>query len=591
MEDSDGFQLVNNNKKKSKTAGNQEAGASQSSCQQPKDTCYRLHFPKGVSPANRMIWLAEVADKHRNLSVTPRLTAKTVIAVTKDKDTVKFLTEIGHPYDGGIMKLTEITSENQRTKLMIRNYPSFLPLTFIENLPSVIKAERNFHRDTKTPRNQVTVLWEGEPPTQLHLPGIRPLKMERYVGKPTFCGKCQGWGHRAWECDKKERCGFCAESHDTKVCKEKLTAGEAIVSKCPNCSQEHHAWSPKCPMRPVTTFPRDKPTTTAAPPSPPPLTPEAFPPLPPAEHLQSGHQHPSSAAHPRLPHLTPSPPPPSPHTPPLHPPHPPAPQPSGQPHHPQPPHPTNPPASQAQDRPAHPPASQAFQEELPHPPRLQSHTQETELPVVPQVASQPSPHPAPLPPQVKPPRTPRSHNSTHISHITSKLEEEVKILRQEVKQLRDSQAALQKENRELRQQMATSMENMELEMSSMRAMMAQLLQNVTGTKPKQHRDQPNGVTEATVAATSETTTVTPTPKQTAVKEHQQPARQEVEAMDTCEDQTKHLTTEPLPPSQAAKSTPPSQSAKTTPPSQPGKPRHTPRQHRSQEREDKTPSPS
>ncbi|MPD06937.1 hypothetical protein E2C01_102774 [Portunus trituberculatus] len=112
---------------------------------------------------------------------------------------------------------------------------------------------------------------------------------------------------------------------------------------------------------------------------------------------------------------------------------------------------------------------------------------------------------------------------------------------------------------------------MESEISSMRAMMAQLLQNVMGTKPKQHRDEPRGVTEATVAATSKTATATPIPKQTAVKEHQQPATQEVEAMDTCEDQTKQLTTEP------------------TPPSQPPKPCQTPRQHRSQERENRTPS--
>ena len=41
-----------------------------------------------------MVWLAEVADKHRNLSVVPRSTVKTLIAVTHDKDTVKFLTKI-----------------------------------------------------------------------------------------------------------------------------------------------------------------------------------------------------------------------------------------------------------------------------------------------------------------------------------------------------------------------------------------------------------------------------------------------------------------------------------------------------------------
>ncbi|XP_045112511.1 uncharacterized protein LOC123505358 [Portunus trituberculatus] len=433
---------------------------------------------------DRMIWLAEVVDKHRNLSVTPRLTAKTVIAVTKDKDTVKFLTKIGHPYDSGIMKWTEITSENQRTKLMIRNYPSFLPLTFIENLPSVLKAERNYHRDTKTPRNQVTVLWEGEPPTQLYLPSIRPLRVESYIGKPTFCGKCQEWGHRAWECDKKVRCG--ASRMEPEVSQETchhLSARHANDHSCPTFTAPSHIRGLPTPTPGRTPAVRSPASLLSDPPSP--LPPDtvatttitshpAPPPYPPSSPLVVGSTPPSTA--PLL-------------------------------------HPTKPPASQAQDRPPYPHASQALQEELSHPPQLQ-------------MPGQPFPHPAPLPPQMKPPHTQQSQNSTHVSHITSKLEEEVKILCQEVKQLWDSQAALQKENQELRQQMATSMKNMESEISSMRAMMAQLLQNVTGTKPKQHRDEPRGVTEATVAATSKTATVTPTPKQTAVKEHQQPARQE-----------------------------------------------------------------
>lgn len=133
----------------------------------------------------------------------------------------------------------------------------------------------------------MTVLWEGQPPIQLRLPGIRSLKVEKYIGKPTFCGKCQEWGHRARECDKKVRWGFSSASHDTKVCKEKFTKREAIVSKCLNCYQQHHAWSPKCPMRSVTNRPRDISKTTAAPP--PPLTSAAFPLLPSAKHLQSGH--------------------------------------------------------------------------------------------------------------------------------------------------------------------------------------------------------------------------------------------------------------------------------------------------------------
>ena len=79
-----------------------------------------------------MVWLAEVADKHHNLSEVPRTTSKTLIAVTHDKDTVKFLTEIGHPDKEGVIKLMETMSENQiaSTKLPI------LPATDVHREPS-----------------------------------------------------------------------------------------------------------------------------------------------------------------------------------------------------------------------------------------------------------------------------------------------------------------------------------------------------------------------------------------------------------------------------------------------------------------------
>lgn len=521
MEDNDGFTLVENNRKKSKNIKKQEPSTSQSPCQQQTRDTFRLAFPKGVSPRDRMVWLAEVADKHRNLSVVPRATSKTLIAVTHDKDTVKFLTEIGYPYKEGVMKLTEITSDNQRTKLIILNYPSCLPLTFIENLPSVLRAERNYHRDTQEPRNQVTMIWEGEPPTKLQLPGIRTLKVEKFIGKPTFCGKCQEWGHHVWECDKKVRCGFCSENHDTKICKEKLIKGETIVSKCPNCSQEHNAWSFKCPMKPIINRPRDARMATTAPPPPlPPATAQllpsaASPPPPSNTHLQSGQMYTSPATQPHPNHLTTPPPPPD-----------------------QPTQPSQNSAPQTPSRPFHPPASRPPHAEPLHPPQLQSHAPPTQPPV-PQMSGQPSP-PASQPTQAESTHLPQTQNHTHNSQITSKLEEEVKTIRQEMRQMQLSQTALQNENKELRQQMANYMKKMETEMASMKTMMTQLIQTVTGTKPKkQQHSEPSGMAKDIVDTESKLT----------IKEPHQREKPEMEAMDTCHP-TDQLTDCPTPPPQS-----------------------------------------
>ena len=55
------------------------------------------------------------------------MTAKTIIAVTRDRDTMKFLMEVGHPHQGTNIRL-KITEENKQVKMIIKCYPSFIPL-------------------------------------------------------------------------------------------------------------------------------------------------------------------------------------------------------------------------------------------------------------------------------------------------------------------------------------------------------------------------------------------------------------------------------------------------------------------------------
>lgn len=285
--DTSDFIVVKRSKKKGKY-GDNGANVSESQGSQPTTAStsahkkeYRLTFPRGMKPRDRSIWIQEVANKHRNLSVLPKPTATSIVAVTSDPDTKKFLMDVGHPYNNNIIRLTEITEENKHTKVIIKNYPSWLPLQYIKDHPPIIWAERNTHRHSETPRNQVIAMWEGEPPTYLRLPGVRPCRVERFVGKPAFCGDCQRWGHKAWQCDDKVRCGFCSGGHNTKLCKDRISKGEKIVPRCPNCYQEHNAWSPRCPKRPDSGRLNNDPGRKAAvPQSPPPaITALSFPPL------------------------------------------------------------------------------------------------------------------------------------------------------------------------------------------------------------------------------------------------------------------------------------------------------------------------
>lgn len=457
------FTLVQHGKKKSKQGVNPSTSANQTECQQPNPAPpqepYRLFFPKGVSPRDRAIWLAEVANKHRNLSVQPRLTAKSIIAVTRDLDTVQFLTEIGHPYKDTTIRLAKITEENKQTKVVIRNYPSYMTLEYIKDLPSVLWVERDVRRDDREPRNQVFALWQGELPTTLQFPGMRPCKVERYVGKPAFCGNCQKWGHRVWQCDGRTKCGFCAGNHDSKLCREKIDSGENITPRCPNCYQEHNAWSLRCPLRPDSHLRAAKgPLTQAVAPPP---SPSEFPPL-----SQGTHQRPShlSRHQPMPQHTSPSIsgglslPSPSHH--------------SMVPHHPWPRHHLPQPPPQ---RPQNVPQDGA-----------RSHHQAPQS--VPQT-------PAPPPDTTEKQPVDQPTDAGHAPTI--QLLREVEALRREVKSLKDEQVIMQKENQDLKT-ICASQQSIQTTLTSEISIIKNLLtQLVADTRDKKQTCRDDGMSMET----------------------------------------------------------------------------------------------
>ena len=57
------------------------------------------------------------------------------------------------------------------------------------------------------------------------------------------CFKCQGFGHKAPNCTKEEKCVVCGEAHSHKNCPNK----EKRKPKCANCSGPHVANYRRCP--------------------------------------------------------------------------------------------------------------------------------------------------------------------------------------------------------------------------------------------------------------------------------------------------------------------------------------------------------
>ena len=59
------------------------------------------------------------------------------------------------------------------------------------------------------------------------------------------CYKCQQWGHTQISCRARTTCGFCAQGHNTRECKD---LDKVERKKCANCTGNHAAWERgRCP--------------------------------------------------------------------------------------------------------------------------------------------------------------------------------------------------------------------------------------------------------------------------------------------------------------------------------------------------------
>lgn len=77
------------------------------------------------------------------------------------------------------------------------------------------------------------MVWEGQIHTcQLYDPSCR-IKQ---------CFRCNDYGHIGPQCDSLQICGYCAEPHESRSCKQKGVEG--FPPRCTVCKGAHTAWSP-----------------------------------------------------------------------------------------------------------------------------------------------------------------------------------------------------------------------------------------------------------------------------------------------------------------------------------------------------------
>ncbi|XP_024085695.1 uncharacterized protein LOC112128124, partial [Cimex lectularius] len=73
------------------------------------------------------------------------------------------------------------------------------------------------------------------------LVGQRCIGVTPYQFKERRCYRCQGFGHLAWACREKARCGHCAGEHELRHCPPGARA------RCLDCTGEHPTNDRSCP--------------------------------------------------------------------------------------------------------------------------------------------------------------------------------------------------------------------------------------------------------------------------------------------------------------------------------------------------------
>ena len=133
---------------------------------------------------------------------------------------------------------------SQLTAANMKILPSLVPLNGITDLKwqnnGLGKEKRSFSIAFATARQANEALdlgihWEGK---------LHTCKPSSKVIQPQQCIRCQSFGHLIGRCEAAVRCGICAQTHCTSMCKSEN-------QKCVNCGGAHLASAAECPQRKV----------------------------------------------------------------------------------------------------------------------------------------------------------------------------------------------------------------------------------------------------------------------------------------------------------------------------------------------------
>lgn len=147
------------------------------------------------------------------------------------------------------VSLLKLDAQANTNKAIVMGYPVRMPVELLKRHPTVEEATRCVRTRYQWDTRQVLVTLRGPIPPHIDLGNWGTFYLRPYMPEPLRCFRCQQFGHHQATCKKKEVCGICSALHPTRQCMTKYKANEAVRTRCPNCSGNHHAWNKLCPER------------------------------------------------------------------------------------------------------------------------------------------------------------------------------------------------------------------------------------------------------------------------------------------------------------------------------------------------------
>ncbi|XP_045112649.1 uncharacterized protein LOC123505433 [Portunus trituberculatus] len=134
--------------------------------------------------------------------------------------------------------------------IIIHDVPTYVNVNLIEEPEGFLWLKRRTVGGASRP--QLLEAVRGVIPQMVRFTGVYGQKhVTAYAPEPDLCRRCSRWGHKAWRCRAAHpRCRYCAASHDSDVCFQKISQGLKFPPKCCNCLGSHNAQSGDCPYKP-----------------------------------------------------------------------------------------------------------------------------------------------------------------------------------------------------------------------------------------------------------------------------------------------------------------------------------------------------